>query len=185
MNVRTVKFKDNEEQRKAIRLMFCKAYNLYPENHNDGEIFDWDGEDTDDDIINIIGNTIIENIDDDKESANSLFQKVVFFTFHQLGKITFSNDNQIDTITAENMPRNFNEVELNNFKLIFDELIKFIQYLSVNSSLTEAETDDWDLDMINFSEVFFSSESIKFDKSVKGYDHLIGKANEIRITTNQ
>lgn len=180
MNLNTQLLNDNQETRKEIRTQFCKSYNINPKNHSDDECFEWEDKDSDEVVINTIGKTIIENIDSEKENSNTLFHKILMFVFLQLDKVTYSEKEKIDVISKENMPRNFNEIELNNFKLIFDEIILFIQILAENSSLSKSETDDWDLDMINFSKVFFSSESIRFDNNISGYEHLIGKANEIR-----
>lgn len=95
---------------------------------------------SDDEIAELVTNSIIGNINSEKDTPESITQKMFVVCFKELNKISLI-DNTTYQIDPENMPRNFNEDEMKFFTESVDKLMAFVQNCVVKSNKTKKEED--------------------------------------------
>ncbi len=146
---------NNKKSDNQALIPFLKFYNynsdkLDIENKSNSE------------IVTLVSNSIISNINSDIDTPESLSQKMFITCFKALDKITVQDEINY-RIVESNMPRNFNDKELEIFVTSIDFLMEFIQDCVVKSNKTEEEENDWDDRMVKFGKKFFSSKEVKFE----------------------
>jgi hypothetical protein len=165
MNLHTDKLIDSDETFTIYTEKFLDIYNISKKLNLDKLDFE-----TSEDYYQNIYQCIIDKINSGEESAESLTQKMLLFTFDRLGKVSFVDG--IMNIETKNAFLKWSKIEQENYSIIFKNVSKLFDQAVDASNLSETENNDWFLDHLNFVKLFLSAPSINFDDNVKGYNHL-------------
>ncbi len=165
MNLHTDILIDSDETFKIYTDQFLDTYNISTKLNLD--LLDFESSD---DYHQNIYQGIIDKINSDEESAESLTQKMLLFVFDKLGKVTFVDG--VMNVESKNAYLKWSKIEQKNYNIIFGKITKLFDQAVDASNLSETENNDWFLDHLNLVKLFLSAPSINFDDNVKGYNHL-------------
>jgi len=153
-----------DEQEKRNEILKSYFYGYYQQEIKDAKEQPF-SEVSLDDMIDVAMGFVSNNIDNVKYSAENCCNRIAIFGFTHLDKFSQSNDG-VRIVKKENMPRNFNQNEMDFFTLSYDVILEFYQQSNGISALTKEEDNNWDLDAINFSKKVFSVEFLRFDDNL-------------------